>query len=352
MRVFISEYVCGGAWPDAKPGGTLAIEGRAMLAAVVEDFCRVPGVRVTTTWDARLGPPPVDAVQVVRVESSADELPTFYELARLCDATLVIAPETQGILAERCRVVERLAGRLLGPGSRAVELCASKAGLVSALQIAGVPAIPAVLGRPVLRLSSDQGLPRLFFDAESVGFPLVVKPDDGAGSQSTYLIRDAAEFTRLQPALESDPLLQRAVWQPYVSGRAVSVGLLISGTGDRVEVFPPAEQTLSNDGRFRYLGGAIPARGVDLESVQDVACRACRAVNGLRGYAGVDLIVPDESPERPIVVEINPRLTTSYIGYRRLATENLAQRMLAGEWQMPGSWRPESVAFSADGRLR
>jgi hypothetical protein len=352
MRVFISEFVCGGGWPDPKIGGSLAREGEAMLRAVALDFARIPGVRATTTWDARLGAPPFENVHVVVIESPGDELPVFRELAQLSDATLVIAPETHGHLTQRCRIVEGAGGNLLGSASRAVEVCTDKLALSKVLDSAGVPNVPTesfVSNRP----NGARGAEECGTSADArPTFPLVVKPRDGAGSQSTYLVRDRAQLLELGPALAADRLLEFALRQPYIAGKAVSVAVLISHDGQRLEPFPPAAQTLSNDGRFRYLGGVIPARNVDLPAIQRVARDACRAVEGLRGYVGVDLIVPDEAPERPVVVEINPRLTTSYIGYRRLTDANLAERMLRVDCAEPIAWRGGCVTFDADGAVR
>ena len=68
-------------------------------------------------------------------------------------------------------------------------------------------------------------------------------------------------------------------------------------------------------------------------------------------YVGVDLIVPADEHAPPIVVEINPRLTTSYLGYRALAMDNLAERMLLGLSQRPIEWRSGEVEFDAAGNL-
>ena len=49
------------------------------------------------------------------------------------------------------------------------------------------------------------------------------------------------------------------------------------------------------------------------------------------GYVGVDLVLgrePDGSED--VVIEINPRLTTSYVGLRAAARTNLAEAM----WQV------------------
>src|SRR5262249_9668643 len=139
-------------------------------------------------------------------------------------ATLVIAPEFRGILAERCRIVERVGGRLLGPSAHAVELCADKLSLAAHLSAAGV----ATIETWPLELSS-----RVRANAETASraggidrpFPVVVKPRDGAGSQSAFVIRDHEEFRKLIARLNDEPLLASAIVQPFVVGRAVSAAV-------------------------------------------------------------------------------------------------------------------------------
>jgi hypothetical protein len=45
----------------------------------------------------------------------------------------------------------------------------------------------------------------------------------------------------------------------------------------------------------------------------------------LRGYVGVDLVL---AHDKPYVVDVNPRLTTSYAGLRRVAQFNIAEAMV------------------------
>ena len=75
---------------------------------------------------------------------------------------------------------------------------------------------------------------------------------------------------------------------------------------------------------------------------------------GLAGYVGVDLVLgaaDDGGEDRTI--EINPRLTTSYVGLRALAEANLAEvlvKVVRGEVVPAVAWRPGTVSFRADGR--
>ena len=74
-----------------------------------------------------------------------------------------------------------------------------------------------------------------------------------------------------------------------------------------------------------------------------------------RGYVGVDLVLgDDESGAGDAVIEINPRLTTSYVGLRKLVRENLAAAMLAaamGE-DIALTYAGGTVEFSAAGEVR
>ncbi len=76
---------------------------------------------------------------------------------------------------------------------------------------------------------------------------------------------------------------------------------------------------------------------------------------GLRGYVGVDLVLGDQADgSQDSVIEINPRLTTSYVGLRALAATNLTETMLrlAREEDVPPPvWKDGAVRFRADGTV-
>jgi predicted ATP-grasp superfamily ATP-dependent carboligase len=84
--------------------------------------------------------------------------------------------------------------------------------------------------------------------------------------------------------------------------------------------------------------------------------RTVAALTGLRGYVGVDLVLGDAADgSRDWVIEVNPRLTTSYVGLRALARTNLADALLrvaTGQEVEPPAWRAGTVQFRADGSYR
>jgi predicted ATP-grasp superfamily ATP-dependent carboligase len=112
---------------------------------------------------------------------------------------------------------------------------------------------------------------------------------------------------------------------------------------------------LSTDGRFHYGGGRLPLSPELNERATRLARRALETVSGWRGYVGVDLVVGEATDGgQDWVIEINPRLTTSYIGLRVLAKSNLAEAMLRiaiGEPVRPLNWREGRVQFTSDGQV-
>ncbi|MGL4550540.1 MAG: ATP-grasp domain-containing protein [Gemmataceae bacterium] len=221
--------------------------------------------------------------------------------AAACDAALVIAPEFDDILASLAYLFETLPCRLLGPDGDAVRLTADKLVLAEHLRRAGVPT-------PVTALVPG----------------VVVKPRHGAGCQTTYHL--PGEF----------------VAQPFVPGDAVSVAFI-----DGVPLRACSQQIVEEGGRLTYRGGGLPV-APDLEGrAVALAARAVAAVPGLSGYYGVDLVL---GPAGDFVIEINPRLTTSYLGLRALCHNNL-MAVLLGRDHSPLRWRGGAVAFDPGGTL-
>ena len=101
---------------------------------------------------------------------------------------------------------------------------------------------------------------------------------------------------------------------------------------------------------LQHGGGGLEAQRASCERV---ASAIANAIPDLWGYVGVDFVDTDEGP---VVLEINPRLTTSYLGYRALTQDNLAERILvpAGRRKhKPIDWTAGgSIAFSLAGHSR
>src|SRR5262245_42902359 len=108
MKIFIYEYICGGGLAGQPLPESLAQEGSAMLASIVEDFARIQSCEVITTLDERFAGRPLMASHIRQITAPATrsllmlgpnrlERDVFVELAGKTDWSLVIAPETDNV---------------------------------------------------------------------------------------------------------------------------------------------------------------------------------------------------------------------------------------------------------------
>jgi hypothetical protein len=337
MRLFLFEWVSSGALAGRSLPECLAREGRAMRDTVAVDLLRTKDVRVVTTCDPRIPPP--EGADAIVVNSPEDEAMRFEQLCRNCDATLVIAPELDGELSRRVRVAAALSPQLLNCSVSTIDLCSDKLQLAEQLLQAGIATLPT---RRVADVAATDGW-------DDLPYPVVVKPRGGAGSQSIFLCSGPNELSQRLDEFDAERFESEAVVQPYIRGRALSLGAIFDRDARRgCQLFPLAAQRLTDDGRFQYLGGALPVEDAPVADFQDLVTRAGQIVPGLHGYVGFDLIWPDEPPRQPLLVEINPRLTTSYVGYRALAETNLAQFLL-GSPVSEIVWKRTCVRFGVAG---
>tara|TARA_R110002072_G_scaffold233795_2_gene391430 strand:- start:31798 stop:32880 length:1083 start_codon:yes stop_codon:yes gene_type:complete len=331
MKVFVSEYVCGGAWPEGTLDRSLAAEGRAMLTALIEDLLRLSDVEVVTTWDERLGTFPIGLVPTLTVESITslrNEQDSFGRLCEQSDAAFVIAPEFHGILTDRVRIASART-RLVGCDVESTKLCSDKLRLAAFLDEANIPTVPTELFEPAGAINS--------VESGDTKFPCVIKPQDGAGSLLTRKVSNSDELSALSKQLLTGGNGFSFVRQPFIDGVAISCAAIVTaGQGSEsrrssIDVLPPCRQILSDDGRFSYEGAEYPPpiEVAETVKVEHLVRRCCSLISGLSGYVGFDLLVPYAENAEPIVVEINPRLTTGVLLWQKMCKQNLVTRMLA-----------------------
>lgn len=304
--ILIHEYVCGGGWQQPCLPKDLANEGLAMLRALVADFKGWGGCKIITTRDTRLAHVSLEADQIIDLAPD-----THYEtlsfLAANCTAALIIAPETDGILEKLSRLVERRGACLLGSSPASISLASNKWRCHKLFTDAGLPTPDSWCVTP--KKAGKM--------AQKIGFPLVIKPVDGVGCEGVCLITDpsSTQAALLKNNNSGTPLLL----QKYIKGDSASVSLLV--TEKEILFLSLNSQIIEIDSSFCYKGGQVPFARERQQEVFSLVKQAVALVPGLKGYIGVDLILTDQGC---FLIEINPRITTAYIGLRRVVNINLA----------------------------
>lgn len=309
-----------------------------MRDALVADLAALGCYRIVTSIDRRF---PMRRIPVgVEVVTLRRGRPSLAALLAASDATWIIAPETAGCLERLVAQAEAAGVEVFGPSAKAIHCAADKLGLARRLGKHGVP-------HPATRRA--QSLAECQKAARRLGLPVVVKPARGAGSEGVSLVTDSRRLPQAVAAARraggSGPLLV----QRYMPGVPASVSLLSAGC--RAVVLSVNAQTLKRSSGFAYKGGTTPLTHPLAKQAAAMALATCRALPDLKGYIGVDLVLTETEA---IVIEVNPRLTTAYLGVRaafRVNVAGLAIAACAGRLPLvPRIGR--RVRFFASGRIR
>ncbi len=260
-----------------------------MLRALIDDLVLIPGVRVITTRDARLPPLAVAGIEMHVIPETDRWMPRLRELLGFADAFWPIAPETGQTLESLCALCDG-GPLLLNSSAAAVRCAASKYHTAKALEQAGLPCVKTWSARDA------------WYQEAVPGTEWVAKPDDGLGCEGVRIVSDVSHAVG-----DGD------VIQPYIQGRAVSLSVLYGSDEHRLAGVNLQEVERRDD---KLSLKACVVNGIrDRHSEFDtLAEQIGHAITGLAGYVGIDCIEQDGAIR---IVEINPRLTSSYVGLRR-----------------------------------
>ncbi len=297
MRLLVCEFITGGGLIGADLPATLAREGDLMLERVLQDLsdCGEVG-HIEVLRDPRLPAVAVDKCTTTPVH--LDFWQTFSRCCAQVDAVLPIAPETDDILLKLTQIIQKAGIKLLNSREPAVHLAGSKRRTLDTLQTQGLPVVATYPAG-----QAPWGRHKHW----------VVKPDQGVGGEGCRLLNTG----------ETD-LQEDVIVQPFVSGLAASLTLLCAE--GRAALVACNEQRIHLDERgCRLQSLRVNGLTEQHESLRLLADAVAAAMPELWGWVGVDIILTGAGPR---VLEVNPRLTTSYAGLRQSLNCNPAQWLL------------------------
>lgn len=317
--VLVLEYLsAGGEAADAD--GELLAQGRAMRDALATDLCAVPGLAVHLAMASPDEPLPAALAAQPRLSRIAphdgeDTLAFAARAALAADASWMVAPESGGLLARLQAAVGPR--RWLGCDALALHVAESKRETLALLARAGV---------------------RTPLACECASRGWVVKPDDGAGAVATR--RHASRSQALADLAERCAHDEPATIEPWIEGEPLSLSLLVDARGV-ASVLARNRQRIELDAQgfvhFRGVDAAvIDARNPRAPALDILARAVVAALPGLRGFVGIDAVW-SRALDAPVAIEVNPRLTSAFVGLSGRLGRNVGAEVLAA------SWRPEQL---------
>lgn len=321
MNLLILEYISGGGYAGQKLSSSILSEAYGMLRCLISD-CKTAGHNVTTLMDSRLIAfnAPIEADMIVPVCNRDEVYEKLKELSCVVDSVYVIAPESDQVLEKMLKTVETSDGKLLNCESDSVKLVSNKMQAYQTFEKSGLRVPETLL------VDTDEKVANIRNLVKDLGYPLIVKPLDGVSCGGLSIVKNGKEISSAVKKVVQESDGKQFVAQKLIKGKAASACML--STGEKVKAVSLNKQHVSLSSPKRestYIGGTVPFNHSKQVEALEAAEKAVDAVNGLKGYVGVDMILTDEEP---VVIEINPRLTASYIGLSRVANVNTAEAII------------------------
>jgi predicted ATP-grasp superfamily ATP-dependent carboligase len=340
LRLLIYEHVSGGGFSGKPIPPSILSEGFGMLRALTVD-AKNAGHSVITVLDSRIAElhPPLEVYQTLSVNSRAEAENIIKEAAETCDAAYIIAPETNGTLQTLVDKIEQSNTLSLNCTAEAIAEVSDKTRVQKHAKSIGL-STPETISFSAKDNKED--ITKTI--NEKIGFPVILKPADDAGCGGLSIVTNKKQVKQAVNKIAKQAG-NHFMAQQLIHGTPASVTLISNGT----EALPITlnKQTISlktPSQNSSYKGGTTPLDDTRENAAFTTAKKLAESIKGLKGYIGVDLILTEQEP---MVIEVNPRLTTSYVGTRKVLKFNLAQAIVNStlRHELPSNRKPSGYAY-------
>lgn len=322
MKLLVYEYACGGGFAGKPFPADVLAEGFGMLRTFTADL-KAAGHQVTVLLDGRIARfnPPLEA-QWITVSSFKEAKQIISSKCQNVDASYIIAPETGGILQSLVQIVESKCAISLNCKSSAIQDASDKAQLYKVLIENGLPTPKTILFNAA---SSPKEIEKCV--EGKLSYPLILKPLDGVSCGGLSLIKGPNHIEKALKKLKAESSSQRFIAQEYLQGEAASVSLICTDKKALAISLNKQDVTIGlSDENSSYNGGYVPFNHRLEDEAFSIAQKVVACFEGLRGYVGVDLVLGEDMI---FVVDVNARLTTSYVGLSKITRFKVSESLIA-----------------------
>ena len=321
LNLLVYEHVSGGGFAGQKIPSSILSEGYGMLRTSVSDF-KAAGHNVTTFLDSRLKAfnPPIEADVIIPISSHKELDEALRKISQTVDAFYTIAPESERILQRLVETMGTSGAASLNCKTNAIRRASNRMTSYQALKKMGL-CVPETL-----IVDARENVKQIKRKISELEYPMVFKPMYGVSCSGLSVVRDESQIVAAVNKITKESLDKFFVAQRLIKGVATSVSLIstdnqalpITLNKQKITLAPPNSDS-------SYNGGTVPLHHSSEKQALRAAQLTVKSLRGLRGYIGVDVILTNEEP---VVIEVNPRLTTSYIGFREVVNFNPAQAII------------------------
>lgn len=300
MRLLLFEYITGGGFNQQELPVSLLKEGNLMLQAVLSNLQTLHNIETTVLLDARLSDDLSLSAEIIYIQANDNIFLLFEQMVKICDVVLPIAPEFDSILTTLCQLVRKHNKILFNSPAEMVALTSNKWLTYLALKQHHIKTVETTLWHNHHAYSAQQ--------------EWVIKPIDGAGSNETYIVREKYKLDKIKQ--------DNIIMQPHIIGEKISLSALFKQ--GQAWLLCANQQHFSTFNDCYHLESITVNYTDNIEKYQPVLQQVAQAFTDLWGYVGIDLI---ETEREILVLEINPRLTSSFAGIAEALGINVMEQL-------------------------
>lgn len=176
---------------------------------------------------------------------------------------------------------------------------------------------------------------------------LIIKPLVGVDCENIVIIENIEDLT-----LDLDKIFvpgSRVIVQEYIEGEDISVSLISDGK-KAIPISLNKQYVELKGDKGTYIGGKLPYESKYKDEAFEIATKAVEAIDGLKGFVGVDLLInaDDKDVYSVYLLEINSRFTTPYVGLNKVANINIGKTIVE---LIDGEIDIDDIDISLDGEV-
>ncbi len=321
MNLLIVECFSGGGYSNQRLSGNILSEAYGMLRSMISDF-KTLDHNVTTLMDSRLivFNPPNKADNLISISSLGEFYTKIKDLSDNVEAVYFIGPESNNLLEKLVETTSTSDVKSLNSEVYSIKVASNKKIIYETARKLGLKVPETEL------IDINYGFENIKRIIRDLGYPLVIKPLIGVSCSGLSVVKNQSSLSDAIKKVSKESNNNHFFAQKLIKGVPVSVSVISTGANAASVSLNRQYVNLENPyHESRYIGGEAPFDHELEKEALTGAKRLVEAFNGLRGYVGVDMILTNEDA---VILEVNPRLTTSYVGLRKIVNFNFAEAII------------------------
>ncbi len=343
MRILVFEFISGGGLLKNPLPDSLLHEGLLMRNALLDDLYSIINVELLVLQDERITSDKIrrqERLQYLTVSHEIELQTLLSAQQETYDTVWIIAPETDGILAFWCHFFSQQGKILATSAQQIAEICEDKFRTLMLCQNAAIPCVPSYLINlsAVKQHTKGQLLNSLFNNGKSLNTGVlpnkafapfisklpkhILKVNNSVGCEEVYIFESEQHWKNILLKLSND---KQYIIQPYIIGKVLSLSCLFY-QGKAYFICCNEQHMQIKQQQFKLLACTVNIQQEQIQAYQILCQQIADVFPELFGYVGIDFIQTNTGEN--LLLEINPRLTSSYAGIKEALGINVAELVL------------------------